>query len=317
MVVAFLICWSGAWPVFAQTGIERYLSDNCVRIGIDQCYSEGGSRFFETIFRKGMRENASRADVDLVESISYEFPADPDVLRWRSFVRNGQPVVELSSGVLYNLHSLSTALALDMELGAPGPEQYGRYVEALVKSQDENRRRVREGKATVPSPTYADVNGISAARVSALMATDRMRAYSILFFQAQVIWVLGHETGHHRFKHFRDRAERRSDRELQAMEVQADAFATRILVKLGYSPLPMFYGILYMAGVEALLADRVDGRSHPKAACRMADLIDVGKTEYDAVRRTRDGMNKGLNDYLGRPEARDVPANLRNAAGGC
>jgi len=305
-------------PATAQQEVQGALRDNCIRIGIDQCYSEAGGRFFETIFLKGVRESgAASSDKALVESISYRFPADRNVLRWRSFVEpNGKPVVEVSSGVLYNLHSLSYAAVLDAALGNTNLESYERYVQALVASQEENLRRAQAGQPTVASPTYAQVNNVDAGRELDLMKADASRAFTILFFQAQVIWILGHETGHHKWKHFRDSADKRSDRELQTMEVEADAFATRTLVRLGYSALPVFYGLTYMAAVERHLAGRISRQTHPNAKCRLASLIEVSKAEYRSVGQTRDGMNSDLNAHFWRPEARS-PAVLRGEAGGC
>jgi hypothetical protein len=299
----------------AQSALENMVGQNCERLGVDQCYRDGGNRFIST-FLNQIHGVVSPSEWATISRIDAQAVADRNVLRMQALADgSGHRKIEISSGSLFYLQSVAYSAILST-LHGDSEEGFNRYIEQLVMVLVENTQKAKLGQSLGPARTFAQSVGISPDEEKKIMSTDKAKGLTALFFQTQFLFILSHEIGHHVLGHVPRQRVPSAD-EVRAQERQADLFATRIVLKLGYSLAPMISGMSYFAGIEKWGSDGVEDRTHPPANCRLADVLETARNEH-AGNPMRDDLNRQLDTIvIDNPNTPAVIRNLRSANGGC
>jgi hypothetical protein len=316
-LLIILIMLFSVWTnVRAQDILGKMLNQNCELVGIDACYRDGGNRFIHS-FLSQIHGVVPPAEWVTVGDIDIQAVADKNVLRAIAFVdASGKRKIEMSSAVLFYFQSISYS-AVFQTLNGNTEGEFNLYLKQLVSNLVENSHRQKLGQAVEAPKTFAQAIGISPSDEKRIMDSEKGRGLSALFFQGLFLWALSHEIGHHVLGHLPRRANTNVD-EIRKQERDADRFATRLVLKLGYALAPVIPGLTYFSAIEKWGVDGVEDRTHPPADCRLADVLDTAIEEYGREVPGRDGLSRAINEMvLKNPQTPQVIENLRSAHNGC
>lgn len=315
LMLAAMLTSAPQQGAYAQVGIEQLLDQNCRRIGIDQCYRDGGNRFIRQ-FIDEIRTVASATDRRPIEALNIQAVADRNVLLAHAFMANGNGQIEISSGFLFYLHSISFSAVFATLHGTP-EEEFNEYLMETISTLITNTRRAKLGQPLRSAKALSEVLGISADEEKRIMSTEKARALTALFFRTQFLWVLSHEIGHHILGHVPP-SKNESAKESRQKERDADRYATGLVLKLGYSLAPMISGLTYFSAIETAAEGAEEGRTHPRSPCRLSDVLESGIREYSRRKAARDELNRQLNEIvLMNPHTPGVIRNMRALSNDC
>lgn len=276
---------------------QEALSRNCNAITIDQCYRDGWTRLVDNQFSpqiSGVLTDSQRA---LFKSIRFSIVEDRNALGASSRFDNGVLVTTISSSVGYHLALFGNAAALNLLL-QKDLSQYAHYQQKVVTTLIENTSRVAQGESLLPTPSFAQVVDADPQQISELMNGDTALGMSAYFTMVNMLWVLAHETGHQVLGHTRKIASA-PQTPRKPMEIAADEFASRSLVRMGYSVYPTIFLLEYFAAIEQSGAGDPD--DYPPAVCRLANVFNAAWAERANGTLARDAVNQNWNQVMDQP----------------
>lgn len=297
-----LIVLASSMMLPAQSGgsensyIQQRLRNICEVEGIGQCYRKIISRFLNNTYLPELITVSSRSEISTINSISFLSVDDADVLGALSTVRNGKPIIVLSSGMAYAVHIIAYSAVLMATLN----EDQGRYEKYLLEVVDRLNRNSnlgKQGKPLLPYPDYADYIGLSQDNVRRLLEKDPSIEGKVAYwYQAMMFLIVSHEIGHQLLGHLD--AEHREDR--KEVELAADRFASGALVKMGFSVYPA--SLIYVF-FDAMEQRGLNSAIYPKPLCRIAAVFDESrKLRAKSDHPPRDDVNRIWNIVLDEPE---------------
>jgi hypothetical protein len=288
----------------AQTATDqKLLSLNCSAVGIGQCYHDGWIRFINSTFLPQINSVLIERDKDTLKGIKFIITDDPNALGAGADYQNGSMYIRITSSVGYHIALFANAGVLALSVGKD-LTTFLQYQEKVVTVLLENTRRARLGEPLLPTPSYAEAMGIDQEKATELMNNPAALGLNAYFTQMIMFWVLAHETGHQLLGHAREIA-RNPNAARKPMEQAADEFASRTMVKMGYSVYPTIFLLGYFAAVEA--AGARDPADYPPAVCRLANVFKAAYAERAGGRvAPRDAANKTWNDVMDQPNLKQM-----------
>jgi hypothetical protein len=293
-------------PATAQSPAEQQaLSRSCVAISIDQCYRDGLIRLINNNFLPQIAPVLTSGQRSTLQSVKFFVVQDRDALGASAGYIDGSAVVRITSSVGYHIALFANAAAQNL-LSGTDLSSYAQYQEKVVAVLVENTRRTRLGRTLLPTPSYADAVGLDDARASEFMNDPTALGMSAYFTQTITFWVLAHEAGHQILGHARAIAQSPGVPH-RPMEIAADDFASRTLVKMGYSVYPTILLMGYFSAIEESNGGATD--AYPPSVCRLANVFNAAWSERQrSGSGPRDEVNTQWNAIMDQPALRDKMA---------
>lgn len=281
------------------------LSRNCNAISIDQCYRDGLIRLINNQFSPQLSKVLTDGQRNTFKAVRFSIVEDRNALGASSVYANGALITTITSSIGYHLALFGNAAALNV-LSGKDLTSYNNYQEKVVQTLLENTRRARLGQALLPTPSFSDAGDIDQSTVSELMNSDTTLGVSAYFTFINTFWVLAHETGHQVLGQTKLLADQPATPRKQ-LEMAADDFASRSLVRMGYSVYPTIFLIGYFAAIEEAGAGSSD---YPSAVCRLAYVFKSAWSERANGAPLGDLVNQKWNQAMDQPALRNTIDNL-------
>jgi hypothetical protein len=277
------------------------LSRNCNAISIDQCYRDGLIRLINGQFSPQISSVLTDDQRNIFRTVRFSVVEDPNALGASSIDANGALVTTITSSVGYHLALFGNAAAVNV-LSGKDLTSYSNYQEKVVQTLLENTQRARLGQALLPTPSFSDAGGLDGQTVSELMNNDTALGMSAYFTFINTFWVLAHETGHQLLGQTKLIADQPATPR-KHLEMAADEFASRSLVKMGYSVYPAIFLMGYFAAIEQAGAGSSD---YPSAVCRLAYVFKSAWSERANGAPPGDAVNQQWNQIMDQPALRNT-----------
>jgi hypothetical protein len=281
------------------------LSRNCNAISIDQCYREGLIRLINSQFSPQISRVLTESQRTIFKTVRFSIVQDPNALGASSIYSNGALITTVTSSVGYHLALFGNAAALNI-LSGKDLTSYNHYQGKVVQTLIENTRRASLGQTLLPTPSFSDVSGIDQIKISELMTGDTTLGLSAYFTFVNTLWVLAHETGHQVLGQTKLVADKPTTPRIP-LEIAADDFATRSLVRMGYSVYPVIFLMDYFAAIEEAGAGSND---YPTSVCRLAYVFDSAWSERAKGAPAMDAANQQWNRTMDQPELKNTIRNI-------
>ena len=268
----------------AQNSAEQeMLSRNCAAISIGECYREGLIRLINHDFVPQIGKVLNQGQKQTLQSVNFLIVDDPDALGASSAIVNGSPVIRITSSVAYHIALFASAAVLNLFSGRD-LSAYVQYQDKAVGGLADNTRRAHLGQPILPTPSFAEVEGINAAKVTEVMKNPEALGMSAYFAEVMDFWVLAHEVGHQVLGHARLIATAPGTPR-KPMEMAADDFASRALVRMGYSVYPTIFLMGYFSAVDENGAGSPS--DYPPSLCRLANVFSSAwsRAKWPSARR--------------------------------
>jgi hypothetical protein len=288
---------------------QEALARNCVAVSIDQCYRDGLIRLVNNTFIPDISKVLNDDQRRILKGVRFMIVADRDALGASAPIIDGTEVIRITSSVAYHISLFANAAALSVAEGAD-LARYLQYQDKAVGVLKENTIRAKQGHALLPTPSYAETQGLDQRKVLEFMRDPTFLGLNAYFAHAITYWVLAHEVGHHVLGHAQKLA-REPGTPRKPMETAADDFAARILVRMGYSVYPVMFLMGYFAAIEEQGAGSPG--DYPPAPCRLANVFDAAWSERISSNvEARDGANRQWNEVMDQPTAKQQVSSVLN-----
>lgn len=270
------------------------LARACSAISIDQCYRDGLNRIIQKQFLPKISPVLTASQQSMLNTVRFSVIEDPNPLGAYSGITNGVPVTTITSGVGYHLALFGNAAALNVLLGKQ-LTLYQDYQQKVVSVLIENTSRASLGQSLLPTPGFAQSENIDSQQVATLMNSDTTLGMSAYFTLMMNFWALAHETGHQVLGHTKALAANPAAPR-KPMEIAADDFASRSLVKMGYSVYPTIFLMEYFGALEQ--AGAGSPADYPPAICRLANVFTSAWAQRALGAPVSDAINQQWNEVM-------------------
>lgn len=265
-----------------------------------QQYATASARIVNTIVLPALRDSLSASDEFIISQIDFRFPPILNAFDVRAFIdTEGTSVIEISGG-----HVMVMDQVIDTNLVAWHFNRSAaatKYMDKVIDVVRRNYDRVLAGEPLLSYESFETFAGIDSLESSSFRQSAEYRSARDALMINVLAMEVGHEFAHHVLRHTLSRPI--SLQQSREREAAADAYATKLALASGFSPLGAMPAMFFFTSIEEDTLFTSSG-DHPSANCRQVGFILDGmlplmdEPEFDQYLEVYPEQAKQLDIFL-------------------